>query len=105
MKQTVLNHLLDCSQEESAEIIQIISKIKRFGLEEIWPNKDKNPLGLTNKQRLAQEYADLVATIEELEDECGFHLFSGGDLATLVEAKKERLRKYMAYSREKGLLE
>ena len=51
---------LDVIQEECAEVIQIISKIKRFGITDIYNGK-------TNLERFAGEMGDLVGTVRFLE--------------------------------------
>ena len=51
--------ILDITQEECAEVIVGISKISRFGLDNIKPGKPK-----TNRQHLAEEIGDLQAMID-----------------------------------------
>ena len=51
--------ILDITQEECAEVIVAISKISRFGLDNIKPGKP-----LTNRQHLAEELGDLQAMID-----------------------------------------
>jgi hypothetical protein len=51
--------ILDITQEECAEVIVAISKISRFGLDNIKPGKPK-----TNRQHLAEELGDLQAMID-----------------------------------------
>lgn len=94
-------YLLDCLQEECAEIIQIVSKIKRFGLHEVWPDKARNPERLSNEERLNRESNDYIATMELLQSK-GVRIFRDTEL---VGKKWVRLRKYMDYSRQQGLLE
>lgn len=50
--------ILDITQEECAEVIVAISKISRFGLDNVKPGKP-----LTNRQHLAEELGDLQAMI------------------------------------------
>lgn len=98
---TIQEYLLDCLQEECAELIQIISKAKRFGVEDVWPNKEKNPEQYTNERRMHGEYNDILGTAELLHDS-GIIIFP--DFA-LTKAKQERIRKFLEYSRSKGLVE
>lgn len=51
--------ILDITQEECAEVIVAISKISRFGLDNIKPGKPK-----TNREHLAEELGDLQAMID-----------------------------------------
>lgn len=51
--------ILDIAQEECAEVIVAISKINRFGLDNVKPGKP-----LTNRQHLAEELGDLQAMID-----------------------------------------
>ena len=53
------NEIMDISQEESAEVIQAISKIRRFGL-----NSEHN--GVTNKEHLEEEVGDLTCMLNLL---------------------------------------
>ena len=51
--------IMDILQEECAEVIVAISKISRFGLDNVKPGKP-----LTNRQHLAEELGDLQAMID-----------------------------------------
>lgn len=54
--------VLDILQEECAEVIQAVSKISRFGLDNYKPGKPK-----TNREHLEQELGDVVAMITLLQ--------------------------------------
>jgi hypothetical protein len=56
---------MDLVQEECSEIIQIISKIRRFGFDSHHPD---DPLKTSNQQLLEQEIADLEVLINYLAD-------------------------------------
>ena len=56
-KQT--KEVMDILQEECAEVIQAVSKISRFGLDNLKPGKPK-----TNREHLAEELGDLQAMID-----------------------------------------
>jgi len=80
--------------EECAEVTQRITKILRFGIDEIGPKNIVN-----NKEMFEQEFNDLLAVVE---------MIYGGIIPTnsaLQEQKKQKVKKYMEYSRELGLLE
>ena len=53
--------ILDILQEECAEVIQAVSKVRRFGWENHHPDRE-----LTNRQELEEELGDLLAMIELL---------------------------------------
>jgi NTP pyrophosphatase (non-canonical NTP hydrolase) len=57
------SYLLDKLQEESAEVIQAVSKCHRFGLHNYKPGKPK-----TNCEHLEEEIGDLLAMVDILLD-------------------------------------
>jgi NTP pyrophosphatase (non-canonical NTP hydrolase) len=61
-----MNHqekeVMDILQEECAEVIQAVSKISRFGLDNFKPGKPK-----TNRQHLEEELGDMMAMIDILQ--------------------------------------
>ena len=62
MRQAQANYLLDKLQEEAAEVIQAVSKIRRFGENNSHPDRNT-----TNKQELVTELEDLLAILAALE--------------------------------------
>jgi hypothetical protein len=62
LKQAQTNYLLDKLQEEAAEVIQAVSKIRRFGENSTHPDRKT-----TNKQDLVIELEDLLAILAALE--------------------------------------
>ena len=62
MRQAQANYLLDKLQEEAAEVIQAVSKIRRFGENNSHPDRNT-----TNKQELITELEDLLAILAALE--------------------------------------
>ena len=58
---TKVNEILDILQEECAEVIQAISKCRRFGMENVY--KD----GGTQREHLIQELGDVTLLIELLK--------------------------------------
>lgn len=91
-------YLLSKLAEECNEVAQQCHKSQCFGLEEIQEDQT-----LTNSQRISNEYADLVSVFMMCLDEKiippdpEFHL--------KVAAKKEKVLKYMEYSKEKRCLD
>ena len=55
-------YYLDKLQEEAAEVIQAVSKIRRFGSDNHHPER-----AITNKEDLVNEIEDLLALIAALE--------------------------------------
>ena len=54
---------MDILQEECGEVIVAVSKISRFGLDNLKPGKPK-----TNREHLEEELGDLYAMIEILQE-------------------------------------
>jgi NTP pyrophosphatase (non-canonical NTP hydrolase) len=83
-------YLLFVVAEECGEVAQRACKAARFGMFEVQPGQQED-----NKRRIERELADLIATAELL----GFKIRDEDKTA-----KVEKLRKFMAYSREIGIL-
>lgn len=94
---TKKGHLIGCVAEESGEVSQVIGKIIRFGLYDHHPKHELNNLEL-----LRLEVHDLIGAYQALVEETGG--LSAIDW-NLVAAKKEKIKKYMEYSRKVGHLE
>jgi NTP pyrophosphatase (non-canonical NTP hydrolase) len=62
LRQAQTNYLLDKLQEEAAEVIQAVSKIRRFGENNSHPDRKT-----TNKQELVTELEDFLAILAALE--------------------------------------
>ena len=62
LRQAQTNYLLDKLQEEAAEVIQAVSKIRRFGENSHHPDRTT-----TNKQELVTELEDFLAILAALE--------------------------------------
>ena len=73
MRQAQTNWLLDKLQEESAEVIQAISKIRRFGENSHHPDRTT-----TNHQELIGELEDFLAILAAL-DYCSYLDLSKSD--------------------------
>jgi NTP pyrophosphatase (non-canonical NTP hydrolase) len=62
LRQAQVNFLLDKLQEEAAEVIQAVNKIRRFGENSKHPER-----ATTNKQDFANELEDFLAILAALE--------------------------------------
>ena len=78
------NEIMDISQEECAEVIQAISKIRRFGL-----NSEHN--GVTNKEHLEEEVGDLRCMLDLLEE---FGLVDGMAVKRYSINKRNKLQQW-----------
>ena len=87
-------HLLVILMEECAEVAKQSAKALRFGIDE------QRDLPTSNRERLHQEWNDILGVVSMLEDE-GIHLYPDRDL---INAKQEKVEKYLRYSAELGTL-
>ncbi len=78
--------VMDILQEEAAEVIQAVSKISRFGLDNFKPGKPK-----TNREHLEEELGDMLAMIDILLEK---KVVSMNNLETAKVAKIEKLKKW-----------
>lgn len=92
-----LQHYLTKLAEEGSEVAQIALKTQQFGPREIMPGQPFN-----NFERAHQELDDLWAMVEELNDKFGFGYTPNRER---MEAKKEKVRKYLGYSIHLGMVE
>jgi NTP pyrophosphatase (non-canonical NTP hydrolase) len=79
--------ILTIVQEECAEVIQIISKCRRFGI-----NEKHIKSGLVNREYLTNEIGDLVAMIELMKE------YSILDPIEIEKAKKQKIEKLKVWS-------
>ena len=77
---------MDIIQEECGEVIVAISKISRFGLDNLKPGKPK-----TNREHLEEELGDLYAMIEILQE---LDVVSWTNIEKAAEAKREKLKQW-----------
>lgn len=73
-----VNEILDLLQEECGEVVQIVSKCRRFGLEE-------------KRENLVQEMADVMLLIELLKAN---ELFTDAEIHEAQLAKATKLKKW-----------
>lgn len=79
--------------EEAAEVQQSVSKLLRFGLNEIESGQQ-----LTNIERVRIEVGDFFAALQELEDCGNMNPWNEADLAAHIVAKRAKVAKFLKYS-------
>lgn len=98
---TKQEHILNHLSEECVEISHRVSKALRFGLEEKQKGQE-----LTNAERIEEEIADLFGIINILEDEKILKRLQDYTwLKTRLDAKKEKVLRYLEYSKSLGTLQ
>ena len=80
------DEVLDILQEECAEVIQAVSKIRRFGVDNFKPGKPK-----TNREHLEDEIGDVMAMIDIL---CSMGVIDLANLQAAKQAKFQRLKQW-----------
>jgi NTP pyrophosphatase (non-canonical NTP hydrolase) len=78
--------ILDILQEECAEVIQNVSKCRRFGLDNVYLNGTG-----TQRENLVKEIGDVVAMIELLKEH---GVATDEEIAVAKENKFNKLRKW-----------
>ena len=81
-----LKEITGILQEEGAEVIQAVSKVNRFGLDNFKPGNNK-----TNRQHLEEELGDLVAMINIM---CETKLVNEHSIEAAARAKLEKLKQW-----------
>lgn len=92
-------YILTCLSEECAEVAHRVAKAQRFTLEECQPGQER-----TNAQRIVDEIHDLRAVIDLLYLEGVLPQPTPAEEITAMNAKREKLSKFMAYSAYRGAL-
>ena len=87
MESEKIKEVMDILQEECAEVIQAVSKISRFGIDNFKPGKPK-----TNREHLEEELGDMLAMIDIL---CSMDVVN---LDNLRVAKLEKIKKLKQWS-------
>ena len=80
------NEVMDIAQEECAEVIQAISKIRRFGMDNAKPGTT-----YTNREHFEEELGDVLAMVDILLIN---NVVSWGNLHKAKRAKIEKLKKW-----------
>jgi|SRR6185369_13199038 len=93
------DYLLSHLAQECAEVIVRCTKAQHFGLDEVQPEQP-----LTNRQRIAEELADVGALVCLMEEIGILPAFSGRDMNARISAKHRKAKQFREYSRELGRL-
>jgi NTP pyrophosphatase (non-canonical NTP hydrolase) len=86
MENSKVKEVMDILQEECAEVIQAVSKISRFGIDNYKPGKPK-----TNREHLEEELGDMLAMIDIMLE---LRVISLDNLEIAKKAKIEKLKKW-----------
>ena len=78
--------ILDITQEECAEVVVAVSKISRFGIDNVKPGKPK-----TNREHLEEEVGDLMAMIDLMVEH---KIIDINSVDVARNAKKEKLKQW-----------
>jgi hypothetical protein len=93
------SYLYLVAMEQCNEVAQRLSKASRFTVDEVQPGQD-----MTNGIRVLQELADLITVVEMLQDLGHLPNYPLGARSDWKKAKREKVKKFMEYSRERGTL-
>jgi hypothetical protein len=83
--------------EEAAEIQHRVSKLLRFGMNDVQPGQDQ-----TNVARLRSEICDFKAVLWLLEENGNLQPITDDEENTAIIAKRKKVEKYMRYSIARG---
>ena len=84
MTNSVESEIMDIAQEECAEVIQAISKVRRFGFDGKHPDKTFN-----NREHLEEEIGDLVCMFDLMREHS---MIEWSNVIEASERKRHKLR-------------
>ena len=87
-----INEVMDILQEECAEVIQIVSKIRRFGIDEIHLKR-----GMSNREMLCEEVGDVLCMIELLRE---LEIINDAGIQSAVQNKRKKLEQWSTIFKE-----
>ena len=82
----VENEIMDIAQEECAEVIQAISKVRRFGFDGKHPDKTFN-----NREHLEEEIGDLCCMFDLMREH---NMINWANVITASENKRKKLKEW-----------
>lgn len=74
--------IMDIAQEECAEVIQAISKVRRFSFDEVYNGK-------SNREHLEEEIGDLVCMFQLMEEK---GLIDWSHVSLYAQKKRDKLK-------------
>jgi NTP pyrophosphatase (non-canonical NTP hydrolase) len=86
------NEIMDILQEECAEVIQMVSKCRRFGIDNTHIKS-----GESNRARLTEEMGDMLCMLKLAQD---FGIVDVSEVLAASLAKEEKLRKWSSIFKE-----
>ncbi len=89
--------LLTLLNEECVETAQRVTKALRFTLDEVQTGQS-----LSNAERIVYEFNDILAVMEVLEEE---GILKNVRDPEMIEKKKDKIKKYIEYSKKMGVLD
>jgi len=97
-------HILACLSEECAEVIKEVSKIHRFGMNDVHPDIEGF---IPNIERLSGEILDVIAVVGILRDENMISskinpIFANDNVKIAINKKRDKVERYIKYARRKG---
>ena len=94
------NYLLVCLMEEASEITQAAAKSIRFSLDDHHPERENQ----TNEDELLEEFYQCITIVEMLQEKNILKELSEEKIQCIKKNKKDKVIKYMSYSKEKRQL-
>lgn len=79
---SIETEIMDIAQEECAEVIQAISKVRRFSFDEVYNGK-------SNRAHLEEEIGDLQCMFQLMEEK---GLINWSNVSLYAQKKREKLR-------------
>lgn len=96
---SVADYLLSHLAQECSEVAIRCTKAQMFGLDEVQPEQP-----LTNRERIAEEVADVTAMVELMQRVGVLPEFSERDIEARISAKHRKAQEFRVYSRQLGRL-
>jgi len=93
--------LLQCLQEECAELIKAASKIQRFGPRDYYPGREHEG---SNKDKFITESHDLLAVLHMISERHELGIGEGNRAEVAIKEKQKRVLHYAEYSKRAGTL-